>query len=301
MRRAVVTLAILLLILAVRTLVVGYTSYTPLVFAQLYLLLFTIVATIPVFVRIADSPAGDHVILLLVSGAIAIVMFAFVAPQIGEPNYCGGRYLLWQNVRVPTLYRCTPVPFAVFGWFAGLWTAIWSIEWWTGKLDVPSASNRVPVRRSFLPTVVAVVAVALLVAATATMFIGTRTLRQLILAEVFLLLFTLFMAVPTLIRGEKSGADQFVLYSAALVGAVLAWNLAPEVGGPNFCLPLPRSWQAMRDILNDVSRSVGVVPPTPPRLSAFRCTTLPFAVAGGFAGWWIVLWLTRRRKSVMLQ
>src|SRR6476469_3718346 len=112
MGRVLAAVAILLLILSVRTVLIGYDSYTPLVFAQLYIDVFALGMTIPVFRRMNRSAAGDHVVLLLVAGAVAAYYFGLLACNLGGTTYCGGRYILSSVVRVPSVYRCASNPAA---------------------------------------------------------------------------------------------------------------------------------------------------------------------------------------------
>ena len=299
MGRVLAAVAILLLIISVRTVVVGYDSYTPLVFAQLYIDVFALGMTIPVFRRMDRSAAGDHIVLLLVSGAVAAYYLGLVAWALGGTTYCGGRYLLSSVVRVPSVYRCASNPAFAAGGLAGLWIAIWVIEWWSDRMNVDSDSDFAP-RRSFLLTVGSVLAVALLIVAVGTMFVGTRTFRPILFAEMYVFLFALFMAVPTVLRAEESDAGWLMLFSATLFGALLGWKLAPQIEGPNFCSPLPASWGVLRDLSRDIARLVGVVLPPLVRPSVFRCTPVPFTVIGGFAGWWIAFFASGRRKAAAL-
>jgi len=298
--RVVLAIAVLLLIVAVRTLFVGYDSYTPLLFAQYYIGAFAIVTMFPTMVRTGRSAAGDHMLLLFVAAATGAVLFQLAAPRIGGPNYCGGEYLLYSIVRVPTVYRCTSWPFEVAGWFAGWWITVWAVGWWTAILDPESRDAASTAEKQSPPVyLVVVLAVALLIVAVAKLYLGSDKFEPLVLAEIYIWLFTLFMAVPTLIRAERTTPqpDWFVLYAAALVGAVVLWNVAPQIGEPNYCMPLPRGLRLLQDMAKDISRMVGVPQPVRVLPKVFRCTTIPLAVAGGFSGWWIALWLGPRRKS----
>lgn len=299
MGRVLIAVAILLLMISVRTVVIGYDSYTPLVFAQLYIGVFALGMTIPVFRRMDRSAAGDHIALLLVSGAVAAYYFGLVAWDLGGSTYCGGRYLLYSGVRVPSVYRCASTPAAAAGGLAGLWIAIWIVEWWSDRMNVDSDGDSAP-RRSFLLPIGSVLAVGLLIVAVGTMFVGTRTFRPILFAEMYVLLFALFMAVPTVLRAEESDAGWLMLFSATFFGGLLAWKLAPQIDGPNFCSPLPPGWRAMRDNARDIAKTLGVHLPPLVRTTVFRCTPVPFAVIGGFAGWWIAFFASGRRKSVEL-
>jgi hypothetical protein len=297
--RAVLAISILLLIVAIRTVFVGYDSYTPLVFAQGYIGLFGIVMMIPTLIATDRSAASDHLILLFVAAAVGCVLFAVAAPRIGEPNYCGGDYLLSNYARVPSVYRCTLAPFAAVGWFVGWWFTVWCVEWWKSRIDgdgegVGATAGRLPAPGRVL----AVVAAALMIVAVRSAFIGTQSFRTLAVAEIYVLGFTLCFSVATLLRTEQiDEPNWYVLYSAALVGAVLLWNMAPEIGEPNQCLPMLRSQRILHDIANDISRTLGIKPQVIARPKMFHCTSLPFAVVGGFAGWWIALWVSETRSA----
>jgi hypothetical protein len=299
MGRVLAVVAILLLAIAVRTVVIGYDSYTPLVFAQAYIDLFGLVMTIPVFRRMERSAAGDHIVLVLVSGAAAAYYFGLVALDLGGTTYCGGRYLLSSVARVPSVYRCASNPAGVAGGLAGLWIAVWIVEWWSDRMNVNSDRDIAP-QRSLLFTVGSVLAVGLVIVAVVTMFVGTPTFTPILFAEMYVLLFALFVAVPTVLLAEESNAGWFMLFSAAFFGGLLAWKLAPEIDGPNFCSPLPASWRVLRDLSRDISRLAGVVVPPLVRPSVFRCTPVPFTVIGGFAGWWIAFFASGRRKAIVL-
>ena len=292
-------LAILLLIVSVRTVVIGYDSYTPLVFARAYIDVFALAMTIPVLRRTDRSAAGDHRVLVLVSAAIAAYYFGLVAWDLGGTTYCGGKYLLYGFVRVPSVYRCASNPAAAAGFLGGLWIAVWIIEWWSERMKMDSHSDSVPERSLFL-TAGSVLAVGLLIVAVGTMFVGTRTFRPILFSEMYVLLFALFMAVPTALRAEESDAGWLVLISATLFGALLAYKLAPQIDGPNFCSPLPPGWRALRIAFFDVRWSFPVAVPPLVRTTVFRCTPVPFTVIGGFAGWWIAFLASGRRKSVAL-
>ena len=297
--RVVVVIAVLLLILSIRTLFVGYDSYTPLLFAQLYIGLFAILMMFPTLARTNSSAAIDHLILLIVAGAVGAMLFGLAAPRIGEPNYCGGRYLLSSVVRVPSVYRCTQTPFTAAGWFVGWFSVVWMMDWWTARIGVDP--DGVPVTPEQSPPwvgAVVVLAAGLLILAVAKLFVGSSSFKPIVISEMYIALITLFFAIPSLLRAEQSpSVDWYLLFVGALVGAVLFWNIAPQVGEPNYCMPLPRGLRVIRDLANEISRTVGVPVATPQLPKVFRCTTVPFAVVGGFAGWWLVLWWSVGRKS----
>ena len=294
--RVAAGISILLLIVAVRTVFVGYPSYTPLVFAQLYMGLFALAMMIPTLQRTGKSEAGDHAILVVVAACMGAVLFSMAAPRIGEPNYCGGEYLLSDVARVPSLYRCTAAPMSIAGWFAGWWLTIWMTEWWYDRTNAGSGGAAPAERSSLLSLVVGVTAVALLIVVVRMLFVGATSFKSLALAEIYLWLVTLFLTIGTLVRTEVRGeaTDWYLLTMAAIFGAVIFWNLAPEVGEPNFCMPLPRSLAVLRDQANAISRQLGVEVIVAVRPTLFRCTALPFGIAGGFIGWWGAFWVKTR-------
>ena len=297
--RVVLAIAVLLLIVSIRTLFVGYDSYTPLLFAQLYILLVGGVMMFPTLVRTNRSAAIDHTILLIVAAASGAVLFSLAAPRIGEPNYCGQGDLLYSVVRVPTVYRCTSEPFFVAGWFAGWWIVVWMMDWWTARIGVDS--DGIPFAPEQSPPwagAIAVLAAALLILAVGKLFVGSSSFKPIVYSEIYLWIITLFLVVPTLLRAEQSTAiDWYLLFVGALVGVVVFWNIAPQIGEPNYCMPLPRGLRVLRDLTNQVSRTVGVPVASPQLPKVFRCTNVPFAIAGGFAGWWLVFWVSGKRKS----
>jgi hypothetical protein len=179
-----------------------------------------------------------------------------------------------------------------------LWIATWIVEWWSDRMNVDSDSAAAP-QRSLLLTVASVLAVGLLIFAVGAMFVGARTFKPILFAEMYVLLFALFMAVPTVLRAEESDAGWLMLFSATFFGALLAWKLAPQIDGPNYCSPLPPSWRALRDLTREIARLIGVGLPPLARPSVFRCTPVPFTLIGGFAGWWIAFFASGRRKAVV--
>ena len=171
-RRILAIIALLLLVISIRTLYVGYDSYTPLLFAQLYLVLLGIVMMFPTLVHTGDSAAGDHPMVLVVSAVAGAILLALAAPRIGEPNYCGTGDLIYSVVRVPTVYRCTTAPFRVAGWFAGWWFGLWAWEWWTTKLGLDSTAAEEQGGESLLSLgAVMILAVALMIFASLGLFV----------------------------------------------------------------------------------------------------------------------------------
>lgn len=117
-----------LLAVAVRALFIGYKSYEPVLFASLYIWLFAFVAFAFVFAQTVRRIGGAQVLVLFVLALLAAIGLAQLAPTIGEPNYC---WFFRENPLVgarwtpPQTFRCTSLPFAIFGWFAG-----WAVGFW---------------------------------------------------------------------------------------------------------------------------------------------------------------------------
>lgn len=298
MVRLLILVAIALLIISVRTLVVGYDSYTPLVFAEMYIGIVTIVATVPVFRRFSNSPAGDHLVLVFVSGVVAAYYFGVLGRVGGGDTYCGGDYLLSDFARVPAVYRCSSDPLRAAGWLAGLWMAVWTVEWWSKRVGA-DADRNAAVQLSLFRTAGSLIVVGLLIVAVGALFAGTRSFTTVVLAQTYVLLFALFVAAPTAIRAEETAAGWFMLLTCAAFGAVLAYHLAPRIDGPNACVPLSPSWRVMRDNMRDMARILGAHVPAVTHVTVYRCTPVPFTLVGGFVGWWIAFFASGRRKEVV--
>jgi hypothetical protein len=120
------------LVLAIRALFIGQTSFEPVLFAELYVWLFGTVAFVIVVLRTLRVTGGKHMLVLFVAALAGAVLFVQIAPTIGEPNYCGriGDYPSVIDLTMPPkIFRCTSVPFEVAGWFAGWGVALWLLTW----------------------------------------------------------------------------------------------------------------------------------------------------------------------------
>ncbi len=135
--------ASVLAVVAVRALYVGYPSFEPILFAELYLWLFGgIVFGIPLMLATARLTDGTLSLLALVLAAcLAGATLGWAAPTIGEPNYCGGVFWgagegmpYYVDFRLPPkTFRCTSAPFAIAGLFGGWWLAVTLIGWWRSR------------------------------------------------------------------------------------------------------------------------------------------------------------------------
>lgn len=128
LRALVIIIALAFLVLALRTLLVGSSSFDPVLFAGLYVWLFAFVTFTVVLVRTVKQTGGDHLYVLFALALVGAIVLSQLAPTIGERDYCyffgdyppvGGRWL------PPKTFRCTSLPFELVGWFAG-----WSIGAW---------------------------------------------------------------------------------------------------------------------------------------------------------------------------
>ena len=124
-------LAAVLLAIAMRALFVGYNSFEPVLFAGLYVWLVASVGFFVVLIRTVRRIGGNQLYVLFALALLGAIGFAQLAPTIGERNYCwffgeypyvGGRWL------PPQTFRCTSLPFEVFGWFAGWGVGFWFIN-----------------------------------------------------------------------------------------------------------------------------------------------------------------------------
>ena len=126
-----------------------------------------------------------------------------------------------------------------------------------------------------------VAACALLVLAVRALFVGQASFEPVLFAELYVWLFGMaaFMVVLLRTLRRTGGEHMFVLLLAALVGAVVLGQAAPTIGEPNYC-----------GYIGDYPRIIDLT--TPPKV--FRCTSVPFEVAGWFGGWGLALWLITR-------
>ena len=128
---AIVTLgASVPLVVAVRALFVGYPTFEPVLFAELYIWLFSMVAFTLVLLRTVRRTRGEYVFVLFLAALVGAVVSVQAAPVIGEPNYCGyfGDYpTIIDFTLPPKIFRCTSLPFEIAGWFGGWGLALWVI------------------------------------------------------------------------------------------------------------------------------------------------------------------------------
>jgi hypothetical protein len=120
--------ALVLLAVAVRALFVGYNSFDPVLVAGLYVWLFAFVAFSMVLIYTVRRIGGDRLHVLFALALVGAIGLAQLAPTIGEPNYCwffGDYPDIAARWRPPQTFRCTSLPFEIFGWFAG-----WGVGFW---------------------------------------------------------------------------------------------------------------------------------------------------------------------------
>ena len=120
-----------LLILALRALFVGHTSFDPVLFAGLYVIVLALVVFAVVLVRTVRRTGGDYLYVLFGAALVCALVLTRLAPTIGEPNYCYfvRKYYYGITRTPPTVFRCTSLPFGVAGWFAGWGLALWLVSW----------------------------------------------------------------------------------------------------------------------------------------------------------------------------
>jgi hypothetical protein len=120
-------IAFVLLAVAVRALFVGYNSFDPVLFAGLYVWLFAFIAFSVVLVQTVRRVGGDQLYVLFALALLGAIGLAQLAPTIGEPNYCWffGEYPYIGGRLPPRTFRCTSLPFEIFGWFVG-----WGVGFW---------------------------------------------------------------------------------------------------------------------------------------------------------------------------
>lgn len=132
-------IAMIPLVFAVRALYTGYDSLEPVLFGELYVMFFSALWLIgpTLFVTIRRLRLETWQVVVLVAATLVITfLVGRLAPQIGEPNYCGdmsGQYSLALNETPPRVYRCTSLPFEIVGGLLGWWTGFWVIKWWEAR------------------------------------------------------------------------------------------------------------------------------------------------------------------------
>ena len=132
-------MAMVPLVFALRALFTGYDSLEPVLFAELYVMFFSALWLIAptLFVTIRRLELETWQVFVLVAATLVITfLVGRLAPQIGEPNYCGemdGYYSSALNIKPPLVYRCTSLPFEIAGGLLGWWTGYWIIKWWEAR------------------------------------------------------------------------------------------------------------------------------------------------------------------------
>lgn len=133
----VTLIAMIPLVFALRALFTGYDSLEPVLLAELYVWFFSALwlAAPTVFVTGRRLETWQFMTLAAFAMVTAFLV-GMLAPQIGEPNYCGdmsGQYSLALNEMPPRVYRCTSLPFEVVGGLLGWWAGYWIIKWWEAR------------------------------------------------------------------------------------------------------------------------------------------------------------------------
>lgn len=130
--------AVALLMVAVRTMFVGYPSNEPVVFAELYVWAFCSLTFTVVLMRTIRQISGKQVLLLVAGGVAGIILLFKIVkllkllPTSWEPDYCAN----WNYPNIidlslpPKTFRCTSVPIGIAGWFLGWWVTYWFIVRW---------------------------------------------------------------------------------------------------------------------------------------------------------------------------
>lgn len=132
-------IALVPFVFALRALFTGYDSLEPVLFAELYVMFFCalwlIAPTLFVTIRRLRLETW-HFFLLVAATLVMTFVVGRLAPQIGEPNYCGemdGYYSVALNIKPPRIYRCTSLPFEIVGGLLGWWSGFWIIKWWEAR------------------------------------------------------------------------------------------------------------------------------------------------------------------------
>lgn len=125
---------------------------------------------------------------------------------------------------------------------------------------------------------------AVLVVALRALFVGHRSFEPVLFAELYVQAFALLLFIPLLLRAARAlrGWEWGAVIAVAVAGASLLARLAPTIGEPNYCGELP-DFPAY-DMPSEL----------PPKV--FRCTVVPFEIAGFLLGWWGALALVSRRR-----
>lgn len=126
------------LVPAVRALFVGYDSFEPVLFGELYLWLFAGVwLLLPTFLRTAVRVDGWRFAVIVVAGIAGAMLLGALAPRIGERNYCGyhQHFSFGRDGMPPRVYRCTSLPFEIAGGLLAWWAAYAVVRWWDSRTE----------------------------------------------------------------------------------------------------------------------------------------------------------------------
>jgi hypothetical protein len=124
-----------------------------------------------------------------------------------------------------------------------------------------------------------------LVVALRALFVGHPSFEPVLFAELYVQAFSLLLFIPLLLRAARAlrGWEWGAVIAVAVAGSMLLARLAPTIGELNYCGELP-DFPAY-DIPSEL----------PPKI--FRCTVVPFEIAGFLLGWWAALALVSRRRD----
>lgn len=123
----------------------------------------------------------------------------------------------------------------------------------------------------------------LLVPAIGALYVGYPSFAPVLFARLYVYGFSLVVfGVPAFVRTFRRLDAKYapVLLAAAILGGVLLAQAAPTIGEPNYC-GYENEW-----------RRFDWIPP-----KTFRCTSTPFEIAGGLAGWWLAFWLVEKWEA----
>jgi hypothetical protein len=123
----------------------------------------------------------------------------------------------------------------------------------------------------------------LVVVAIRAQYVGYPSFEPVLFARLYVYAFSLVvLGVPTFVTTARRVEAKYapLMLAAALLGGVLLAQAAPTIGEPNYC-GYENEW-----------RRFDWIPP-----KTFRCTSTPFEIVGGLAGWWLAFWLVERSET----
>lgn len=123
----------------------------------------------------------------------------------------------------------------------------------------------------------------LLVPATRALYVGYPSFGPVLFARIYVYAFSgLVLGVPTFVTTFRRLEAKYapLLLAAAIFGGALLAQAAPTIGEPNYC-GYENQW-----------RRFDWIPP-----KTFRCTSTPFEIVGGLAGWWLAFWLADKWQA----